>query len=320
MKKITRMAVTAIVSLTKAAGKVAFQKITGQNSKKVVIPEYRSNRVPVVDLRKKDPSVQPGQLLTQKSLQDKEFDVADRIVTIRLDPPVGVVNLRVYNASQTIKRDLLIYEPRLRAIMKGRRFTLTSASTRGGANGIEALKKETVKEVEDLINKLGNTHVKPKDDQIKLAELKVEQKTAKVQEAKAPVPKAEVAPPPKPTPPAPSMQKQAFKPAQKPLDAPAAKVYTPVMPGHIYEGMLKYAGTKTMTPPNGGNPYEIFQAVLVLDNGAEMPLRGAELERELTGASCQVGDRVAIRPMGKVPVTLANGTEGSKNLYQVQKM
>lgn len=77
------------------------------------------------------------------------------------------------------------------------------------------------------------------------------------------------------------------------------------------------AGSKRMTPQNR-DPYEVFEAVLLLDNGAELPLRGAELEREITTSGCKVGQRLAITPMGKVPVTLASGAEGSKNLYKVQ--
>jgi hypothetical protein len=64
----------------------------------------------------------------------------------------------------------------------------------------------------------------------------------------------------------------------------------------------------------------VFTAIIQMDNGAEFPLRGAELERELELADCQLGDRISITPMGKVPVTLTNGGEGKKNLYKVQNL
>jgi hypothetical protein len=79
------------------------------------------------------------------------------------------------------------------------------------------------------------------------------------------------------------------------------------------------AGFQTRTPKNRPS-YEVFEASLQLDNGAELALRGAELERELTANGCAVGERVAITPMGKVPVTLANGSEGQKNLYRARRL
>jgi hypothetical protein len=86
-----------------------------------------------------------------------------------------------------------------------------------------------------------------------------------------------------------------------------------------FEGQLVRAGTERMTP-KGRNPYEVFEAHIRLANGVDMPLRGVELERELERCKVGLGDRVAITPMGKVPVTMANGEEKSKNVYRVVKL
>jgi hypothetical protein len=89
--------------------------------------------------------------------------------------------------------------------------------------------------------------------------------------------------------------------------------------GVTFEGQLVRAGTERMTP-KGRNPYEVFEAHIRLANGVDMPLRGVELERELERCKVGLGDRVAITPMGKVPVTMANGEEKSKNVYRVVKL
>jgi len=92
-----------------------------------------------------------------------------------------------------------------------------------------------------------------------------------------------------------------------------------IQTGYTYVGTLLEAGAMMKRPANK-DAYTVFEATLLLDNGAELPLRGAELERALQRAAVQLGDKVAITPMGKVPVSLAGGKEGMKNLYAVTKM
>ena len=92
-----------------------------------------------------------------------------------------------------------------------------------------------------------------------------------------------------------------------------------VTTGFTYQGRLTKAGPQIQRPPNKRS-FEVFEATIQLDNGAELALRGAELERELLAAGVQLGNRVAITPMGKVPVQLANGEEGKKNLYRVENL
>lgn len=89
--------------------------------------------------------------------------------------------------------------------------------------------------------------------------------------------------------------------------------------GITYVGKLTQAGAHRVTP-KGRDAYEVFQATIEMDNGAVLPLRGSELERELESAGCRIGERVAITPMGKVPVALSSGGEGSKNLYKVDNL
>ncbi len=233
------------------------------------------------------------------------FEVADRIVSIRLDPPVGVINLRVYNEQAMVKRDLIVSEPCLRALMKGRRHTLPDVPYDRMA-GLDQIKDETIEAVEKLINELGNRAVRAtrprKDDFVRSAP------------AATPVHAAPEAAKHEPVRPA-AVAQAAVK-----GDPPMTSVVAPkVTAGFTYVGKLMKAGSEVVRP-NGRAPYEVFEATLQLDNGAELALRGAELERELTANGCDVGQRVAITPMGKVPVTLGNGSEGSKNLYRVKRM
>lgn len=232
--------------------------------------------------------------------QASAYEVADRIVGIRLDPPVGVINLRVYTASAKVKRDLIISEPRLKAMMRGRRHAFPDADY-DPVKGLGATKEETIALAEKLINELGNLAVKahrPARDTHR--------------QPSAPMPSEAWTPHPQ------QPQRPAPPPDTKPN--PSQNVFEPrPTNGITYVGRLISAQPQEVRPP-GRKPYEIFEATLELDNGATLPLRGAELERELLAAGCEVGQRVAITPMGKVPVTLADGGEGRKNLYQVKNM
>ena len=235
------------------------------------------------------------------------FDVADRIVSIRLDPPVGVINLRVYNAQAVVKRDLIVSEPYLRTLMKGRRHTLPDVPF-DRVSGLDEIKDEAIEAVEKLINEVGNRAVRAnrprKDDFVR----------SKTPAASAPSPAVKESPREEHVKPA------AVAQATPKADPPMIAVVAPkVTTGFTYVGQLVKAGSQTVKP-QGRPPYEVFEATLQLDNGAELALRGAELERELTANSCNVGQRVAITPMGKVPVTLTNGSEGQKNLYRVKRM
>ncbi len=275
----------------------------------------------------KDETQQQVRSLKQEAqpLQAADFTVADRIISIRLDPPVGVLNLRVYKATKTVKRDLIINEPRLRAIMKGRRFTFADAAF-DPKEDMEEVKEETVRLAEELINRVGNARVKgvkPTKEQRK-AEIsqKASEPDAKVvakantkQKAKtAEVDQAQVAPARV------AAKAEPASAARATQVATEKKVFTPSPTvGITYVGTLLQAGSHRVTPRDR-DAYEVFQAVILLDNGAELPLRGAELERELEAAGCEVGKRVSITPMGKVPVTLASGGQGSKNLYKVENL
>lgn len=112
---------------------------------------------------------------------------------------------------------------------------------------------------------------------------------------------------------------QADELAQAGRDARGRSVVPSIQTGYTYVGKLMEAGSTMKRPPNK-DPYTVFEATLLLENGAELPLRGAELERALQRAQVQLGDKVAVTPMGKLPVTLAGGKEGMKNLYAVVKM
>ena len=251
--------------------------------------------------------------------QTADFEVADRIISIRLVPPVGVLNMRVYQESKVIKRDLIIHEPRLRAIMRGRRFTFPDAPFDPKAD-LDGIKDETVQLAEKLINDVGNARVKahkpPKDEFKAKVESSKPVDTA-VKAVKAHVVQAPPVPQANATPPVPATAPKAPRQDQKPV---ANRVFAPQPTvGITYVGKLTQAGAHKVTP-RGRDPYEVFQATIEMDNGAVLPLRGAELERELESAGCRIGERVAITPMGKVPVALSSGGEGSKNLYKVDNL
>ncbi len=242
-------------------------------------------------------------------VQANPFEVADRIVGVRLEPAVGVIHLRVYGKAGVVKRDLIVHEPQLKALMRGRRHAFPDALF-DAKNGLDAIREETIGLAEKLINDLGSRSVKasrpPKKDFVP-ARNDVQRPIAPITVRADPPPAVRSAEP------------AAAVPVAAPLPAPGQVVAPRVKAGLTYVGRLVRASAERQSPP-GRTPFEVFTATLLLDNGAEMALRGAELERELTAHHCNVGQRVAITPMGKVPVDLANGEQGAKNLYRVQNM
>lgn len=92
--------------------------------------------------------------MPELSSADGRFDGADRIVAVRLDPPVGVLHLRVHNELSVVRRDLIISEGLLTARMGGHRHRLTEIDFDAVA-GIEPIKAATVREVGQLFNTLG---------------------------------------------------------------------------------------------------------------------------------------------------------------------
>jgi hypothetical protein len=236
-----------------------------------------------------------------------DFEVADRIVSIRLQPPVGVINLRVYYAPGLVRRDLIVNEPRLRALLGGRRHSLPDVPYDRVA-GLDFVKDETVQAAEKLINELGNCAARagrrPRDCSDR----------SQMPAAPPPVPET------KGTAGEEQLAAAVAAQASSNVEAPVTTLVAPKLTiGFTYVGKLVRAGFQTRNPKNRP-AYEVFEASLQLDNGAELALRGAELERELTANGCAVGERVAITPMGKVPVTLANGSEGQKNLYRARRV
>lgn len=252
-------------------------------------------------------------------IHTSQYEAADRIVGIRLDPPVGVINLRVYNRARLVKRDLIVNEPVLKALMKGSRHNFPDVKF-DPIEGLDAIKDETVELAEKLINDLGNRSVKakkPRKDDFPRAKPAAAPAPATAPAKEAPkVEPAKEAPKAEPA----RAPVQAQAPVASPKPSVDAKTVTPtIKTGYTYVGQLRRAGTQIQRPL-GRAPYEVFEATLLLDNGAELALRGGELERELTAAGCQIGQKVAITPMGKLPVHLADGGEGKKNLYRVENL
>jgi hypothetical protein len=237
---------------------------------------------------------------------DHRFMVASRIVSMRLLPPVGVINLRVYEDQRLVKRDLIINEPRLRSMMRGRRHSFPDAAY-DAATGLDRIKSESIALAENLINRLGTEAVSERKPHKQRA-VRATADANGVSDPEVTAPAADI---PVQAPQQATAQSQHLAPGQ--LVAPQAR------PGFTYVGRLVKAGSTTVRPW-GRPPFDIFEVTLALENGAAMALRGAELERELSAQGCGLGEQVAITPMGKVPVTLGNGEEGQKNLYQVRRM
>lgn len=242
---------------------------------------------------------------------DEEFVAADRIVSIRLDPPVAVLNLSIYYKKKLIKREMIVTEQRLRTLMQGRHHSLGEV-TFDPAKGLEKIKDETVQKAQDLINSTGNVKVskakvKPAERRENVAHPKQEKVVATRQPVETKPVEPKVAAVPK------------VQPAQEQPAPPRNSFVPKPRVGVTFEGKLVAAGSRTFRP-EGRAPYETFEAMLKLDNGVDVPLRGAELERELQRFNVSIGERVAITPMGKVPVTLASGDEGSKNVYRVARL
>lgn len=189
--------------------------------------------------------------------QHEEFVAADRIVTIRLDPPVAVLHLRVYKSLGLVKREMIVNEPRLRALLEGRRHTLPDAKYDSEV-GMDGIKNDTVLIVQELINLKGNAKVKPVKADKPVKQAVVQEIVPKV----AP-PTKKVQPPVNPIPP-----------------AEPAKAFVPKMQlGVAFHGILVAAGVQTVKPRDRA-PYDTFEAKIRLDTGMDVPLRGVELDRK----------------------------------------
>lgn len=287
------------------------------------------------------PALAPMAMTTQKSgivaqeanglegdavmAQKSDFDVADQIISLRLEPAVGVINMRVYNYLGLVRTDLLIHEPKLRSILGGqRRHELKEMRITGA--GLDPLKDEAVRLAEKLINEIGNARVKAVRSEVTkpvevLARPKAESQARQVERtAEAPQrrPSREVEPAqvaaPKTGP------RNHTKNVVPENNSGRGEVYRPAVTKNVaFQGRLKAAGNR-MQYPHGRAPFETFEAVLELENGVEMPLRGGELERELSSSGCEVGDWIEVTPLGKVPVALPSGKTGAKNLFRVRNL
>lgn len=236
-----------------------------------------------------------------------DFKIADRLLSIPLDPDVAVVHLRVYYSEKLVRRWMVVKEPMLRALMKAREHALPDASFDPKV-GLEAIKAESVVLAEKLINSFG------KPVAVKAKEVKVEATKA------TPAPQPRAAERTKET--RNDEGRKAARPMQRatvPPPPPGQRYVPTATVGETFEGELIEAAPQTIRPV-GRDPYEVFQARLRLANGAEIPFRGAELERELSAVGIKLGERIAITPQGKVPVELAGGKKGTKNVYRVDRL
>lgn len=216
-------------------------------------------------------------------------DVADRIIALRLDPPVGLIHLRLYRSRKLVRRELVVLEPCLRDLLRGRCHALPPVPYDPLA-GLEAAKQQAVEDAATFINTRGR----------KAHKGRLRQPTRQQPQESEPAPEG-----------------RALPSAAVPPAPPASAVDAVAVPGQTYVGCLLRAGTETVTPP-GRPAYDIFAATLRLDNGAELALRGTELQRELAAGRCRIGQRLAVTALGRLPLALADGSQGHRNLYRVR--
>lgn len=244
-------------------------------------------------------------------IQAAPYEVADHIMTIRFDPDVLMIFLKVYWGAAKVTREIIVKEPELRGRIGGhRRLELPPVPYTRGAS-LREVAKATEAEASALISRL--------------AAEKAASRSKKAKSGK-PATSAETAPPAGNT--APTQPQPVLASAPPTANAPVdpahiassrGKVFAPkVVENTTYVGRVIEARSEQVRKPNQ-TPYEIYVVRLQLDSGALLPLRGAELQREMDRAGVRVGDRVAITPTGRVPVDLANGSTGAKNLYTVVK-
>lgn len=251
--------------------------------------------------------------------QTSDFKVADRIIPIPLEPAglpkrsgkrqyecnsIAVLHLRVYYADKIVKREMIVTERQLRSIMGGRRFEFPDAKFEPSV-GLSEIKDETLELAQELFDKVGK-RVSQGPQRREITE-PVEAKQAQPVEP----PKVE----PKPV----AVKAEAERAPASNGGAAKERSHFKAQTGVTFTGRLVYAKEREVAYP-GKKPYYIFEAKVEMANGVTVPLRGAELARELSAKGIQLGEMVSITPHGKVPVTLANGDEGAKNIYEVRRI
>lgn len=272
------------------------------------------------------------------SAQTADFVAATSITTVRLDPAVAVIHLRFYESLQSVSCELVVVEPRLSRMIGKRCHNLGDQSWSLSDNKA-ALIDGCVEKAQKLINDAGDKYCKLKPAQVPKAVSQAKPVKAEVPTPPKPIvpkseldaPKAQAAQLPKdPVPTAPKAfeNKPAATVARANELAPRADTAPQAQSNHqkfvptqnvgvTFEGELVFAAPQTHRPV-GRPPYEVFNVKLRLDNGASIPMRGAELERELSAQHIKLGDRIAITPRGKIPVTIAGGESAEKNVYEVR--
>jgi len=235
------------------------------------------------------------------------FEPADRIVAVRLDPAVAILHLRVFQVLRKVSIEMIVTEPRLRTLMQKRHHLLAEVDF-DPLKGIEPLIDKAVALAQDSFIAVANVNVvqavvKPPVPKSPPKPIQVVSNTSVLQTDTV---VAEVNP---------KGSLSAYPDVQKEVPR---KAFQP----HRHEpltfvGKLKSAGPQIVRPKGGRDPYEMFEAILSLDSGVDVPLRGAELERELQRCNVSLGDVLEVTSMGKVPVNLPDGSSGAKNLYRV---
>ena len=96
-----------------------------------------------------------------------------------------------------------------------------------------------------------------------------------------------------------------------------APAHTRKVTGEIYEGSVTHAGLTQKQGRDGA--YQTF-CLTIHDGVREIPLFGAELERQAVDMKISPGERVRVVFMGKQPVEIPGKPTSFKNLYQLTRV
>lgn len=81
-------------------------------------------------------------------------------------------------------------------------------------------------------------------------------------------------------------------------------------------GVLLWRGQRRKTRADGSS-YSCYCADVETDEGAVVELVGADLERAIAASGAEIGDRVRVEKVGRLPVDLGQGRRAQKNLWNV---
>lgn len=227
--------------------------------------------------------------------QDLPVGVSDRVKTASIHGPggvlLGVLWVYTYPNQGTAKRLFKVLDRGLARALGRDRYFFPDVPFEP-KRGVDAIMSGLRGEVAKLL------------DQRKPIR---KERPAKAQPAMAVNPVAE---PPAQAVPAPA------RTAPDPVRSIVAPTHRRQVMGEVFAGRVTLAGLTNKQGKDG--PYKTF-CLTIHDGAKEIPLFGAELERQAVDLKIQAGDKVRVVFMGKQPVEIPGKPTSFKNLYQVTR-